>query len=45
MIDAAERDSIGLVFLVSGEVTRFEGGNYLLARAAMRRIDPGNLRK
>ena len=45
MIDAAVRGQSGLVFIVSGEVTRFEGRNYLLARAAMRRIDPGNLRK
>ena len=45
MIDASAGGQSGLVFIVSGEVTRFEGTNYLLSRAAMRRIDPGNLRK
>jgi hypothetical protein len=33
------------VFIVSGEVTVFAGENYLLPRAARRRIDSGNLRK
>jgi len=33
------------VFLVSGEVTLFEGENYLLTRITSRRVDTGNLRK
>ncbi len=45
MATAAERDSGGLVFVVSGEVTAFGGENFLLPRVAMRRIDLGNLRK
>ena len=45
MVTAAERDSGGLVFVVSGEVTAFGAENFLLARVAMRRIALGNLRK
>lgn len=45
MSRAAEHETYGLVFLVSGEVTLFQGENYLLSRVAMRRIDTGNLRK
>ena len=45
MVEALARDSTGLVFLVSGEVTSFGGRNYLLPRVAQRRIDTGNLRK
>jgi len=33
------------VFIVSGEVTLFEGENYLLTRVTTRRADTGNLRK
>ena len=33
------------VFVVSGEVTAFNGENYLLPRVAMRMTDTGNLRK
>lgn len=43
MVRESPRD--GAVFLVSGEVTSFEGENYLLARVAIRRVDTGNLRK
>jgi hypothetical protein len=35
----------GGVFIVSGEVTSFDGENYLLTRVATRRVDTGNLRK
>jgi len=40
-----ESQSGGGVFLVSGEVTSFDGENYLLTRVATRRVDTGNLRK
>ncbi|GAF78086.1 unnamed protein product [marine sediment metagenome] len=45
MARVAQRGVSGLVFLVSGEVTLFQGENYLLPRVATRRIDTGNLRK
>jgi hypothetical protein len=45
MVRTSERESIGLVFLVSGEATVFQGENYLLSRVAMQRIDTGNLRR
>lgn len=45
MLHDSRRGEDGLVFLVSGEVTAFQGDNYLLPRAAMRRTDAGNLRK
>lgn len=45
MSRAAEHETYGLVFLVSGEITLFQSENYLLPRVAMRRIDTGNLRK
>lgn len=45
MVQSTRRGSAGLVFIVSGEVTEFNGENYLLPRAAIRRIDLGNLRK
>lgn len=35
----------GGVFIVSGEVTSFEGENHLLTRIATSRVDTGNLRK
>ena len=35
----------GLVFEVSGEVSEFEGNNYLLLRSCVRRQDLGNLTK
>ncbi|MBI4718125.1 MAG: hypothetical protein HY763_10000 [Planctomycetes bacterium] len=45
MVQASQRGTAGVVFVVSGEVTSFDDQNYLLARAAMRRVDLGNLRK
>lgn len=45
MVRARERENVGLVFVVSGEVTAFEGENFLLPRLAVQRIDLGNLRK
>jgi hypothetical protein len=44
MVEASEQGDHGLVFVVSGEVTVFNGENYLLPRVVMRRIDSGNLR-
>lgn len=35
----------GGVFTVSGELTMFDGENYLLTRVATRRVDTGNLRR
>jgi|GEM_PF-1923251 len=45
MVQAAAQDSTGLVFMVSGEVTVYNGQNYLLPRVARRVITSGNLRK
>jgi hypothetical protein len=45
MIHLAERESRGLVFVVSGEITAYGGKNYLLTRAAMQQAGKGNLRK
>ena len=45
MAAAFRLESAGLVFLVSGETTLFEGENYLLPRMAVRRMEAGNLRK
>ena len=45
MVEALAQGATGLVFLVSGEVTSFNGRNYLLPRVARRRFDDGNLRK
>lgn len=45
MVRTWSRDSIGLVFIVSGEITLYRSENYLLPRVAVRRIDSGNLRK
>lgn len=45
MIQLAERESRGLVFIVSGEITAYGGKNYLLTRAAMQQAGKGNLRK
>jgi len=44
MVRESQRGSGG-VFTISGEVTLFEGDNYLLSRVTTRRIDTGNLRK
>lgn len=45
MVDAAEKENAGLVFLISGEVTLFEDENYLLPRMFTRQMDTGNLTK
>ncbi|MFQ5463068.1 MAG: hypothetical protein ACE5E5_10645 [Phycisphaerae bacterium] len=45
MTTAAKEEPNGLVFVVSGQVTIFDGENYLLARAVRRRVSGGNLRK
>jgi len=45
MIGLLEKGTPGLIFVVSGDVTAFEGGNYLLVRMALRRPDVGNLSK
>ena len=45
MVEALAQDSTGLVFLVSGEVTSYNGRNYLLPRVARRQLDNGNLSK
>ncbi len=42
---AKESQRGGSVFIVSGEVTLFDGANYLLVRVATRRLDSGNLRR
>ena len=44
MIEAAEFEQAGLVYIVSGDVTAFGSENFLLPRIAMRRVDTGNLR-
>jgi len=45
MIQLAQRESRGLVFVVSGEITAYGGKNYLLTRAALQQAGKGNLRK
>ncbi len=45
MVDDAALGGGGSVFTVSGEITLYEGENYLLPRVALRRIDIGNLRR
>lgn len=45
MVRAVETRAQGLVFVVSGEVTVFQGENYLLTTVAMRRANVGNLQK
>ena len=45
MADAIRGTTTGVVFIVSGEVTVYQGENYLLPRVARRRIDTGNLSK
>lgn len=45
MVQAVQRDSNGVVFIVSGEVSANGGNHYLLARAVLRRSNLGNLRK
>jgi len=43
MTDAIRGTTTGIVFIVSGEVTVYQGENYLLPRVARRRIETGNL--
>lgn len=45
MLAASDRGRHALVFVVSGEVTLFEGQNCLLPRVALRRIASGNTSK
>ncbi len=45
MIQAHARGTAGLVFIVSGEITAFDGENYLLVRSALRGVEMGNIRK
>lgn len=45
MVSASQGSTSGVVLIVSGEVTAFKQRNYLLVRAATRRINAGNLRK
>lgn len=45
MIEAGPSGASGLRFLVSGEITEFEGHNFLLVRAATRPLETGNLRR
>ncbi len=45
MLQLLKHEKGGLVFLVSGEVTVFEGENFLLPMVAMRRVDSDNLRR
>jgi len=45
MVKESQHRSGGVVFTVSGEVTLFEGENYLLPRVTTRRADTGNLRR
>ncbi len=45
MAQGPEHENVSPVFIVSGEVTLFDGQNYLLPRVARQSIDSGNLRK
>lgn len=45
MISAIETSTMPLVFIVSGEITVFDGTSYLLVRASSRRISSGELGK
>jgi len=45
MITATEAENHGVVFIVSGEITQFLGENFVLVRAATRRLDTGNFHK
>lgn len=45
MTQAHARGAAGLVFIVSGEISAFDGENYLLVRSAIRRVELGNIRK
>jgi len=45
MIDSVSHGDAGVVFLVSGQLTLFNGENYLHVQAVTRLLDIGNLRK
>lgn len=45
MVNATNTKNLGVVFIVSGEITQFQGENFILVRAATRRLDSGNFRK
>ncbi len=45
MIETISHGAEGVVFLVSGQLTLFNGENYLFPQAVTRQIDIGNLRK
>jgi hypothetical protein len=45
MTGAAQNDASGPTFVVSGEVTAFEGQNHLLVRTVTRPLQTGNLRR
>jgi len=45
MIETISHGVEGVVFLVSGQLTLFNGENYLFPQAVTRQIDIGNLRK
>lgn len=45
MAAAARDNPIGLTFVISGEITEFDGQNHLLVRAVRRPFEGGNLRK
>jgi len=45
MLKAVADNNYGQVFRVSGDVTQFEGRNYILVRSAPRQADTANFRK
>ncbi len=45
MVQATKTQNLGVVFTVSGEITQFQGENFVLVRAATRRLDSANFRK
>ncbi len=45
MVKLAAADNLGLVFIVSGEVTQFQGENFVLVQASTQRMASGNFRK
>jgi len=45
MIRTSKNGSIGLVLIVSGEATLYNGENYLMIRSVTRRMDLGNLHR
>ncbi|MCO6439226.1 MAG: hypothetical protein J5J06_19210 [Phycisphaerae bacterium] len=45
MVEAQESAPPDPIFVVSGEITAYDGVNYLLVRSATRRLEMGNLKK